>query len=242
MRYAILSDVHANLEALEATLKALSEKQVDHYVVLGDIINYGANPKEVLAKLTELTPDILMGNHELALFDPNLENYFNPIARDALAWTRTQLSEEEKAKIRAFPLTKELEQCLFVHACPLNPQEFYYIFTQNEAQNMFGSFNQPVCFIGHTHVPSLFTQGAKDAEALQPGVINLRKNRKQIVNVGSVGQSRDFDWRASCAVFDDQAFTVELLRVEYEWQVAMEKIRAAGLPHYLAERLEPRAT
>lgn len=239
MRYAILADIHANIEAFDAVLAALKDKPIDQYKILGDVINYGANPHEALSRSLNLTHDILMGNHEYALFDPNLATCFNPVAQVALRWTQGQLTEEEKKNIRDFPLIKEEEHCLLVHGTPVNPEEFYYLFTQDEAEAMFTSFEKQVCFVGHTHIPALYVQGAKEGQYLRPGKHLLKRGRKCIVNVGSVGQPRDFDWRAAVMVFDDTDFSVELLRVEYDWQSAARKIREAKLPAYLAERLAP---
>lgn len=229
MRIAIISDIHSNLEALEKTLSLIKEQNIDEVICLGDIIGYGANPNECINLVRELTPHILLGNHDEAAIDLSKTEYFNPFARIAAEWTNKQLTEEHKEFIANLPFTIERNELLFVHSSPYQPDEWHYILSPADAQLNFSYFTQPLCFVGHSHVPGIFCEDI--------WIRDVVEGKKYIVNIGSVGQPRDNDWRLSFGIFDTATWQYENIRAEYDVNAASEKIRKAGLPKALAERI-----
>lgn len=229
MRIAIISDIHGNLEGLEKTIELITANNVDQIVCLGDIVGYGASPNECLTLVRKLTPNVLLGNHDEAVIDIAKTEYFNPFARIAAEWTNQELTEEHQSYLQTLPYTLELENLLFVHSSPYEPAEWHYIITATDAQMNFSYFNQPVCFVGHSHVPGLF------CDDVWTNV--LTEGKKFIINVGSVGQPRDSDWRLSFGIVDTAEWTYENIRGEYDVKKSADKIRKAGLPKALADRL-----
>lgn len=229
MRIAIISDIHSNLEALEKTLEIIKQKSIDEIVCLGDIVGYGANPNECLSLVKEVTSHILLGNHDEAATSLKQIEDFNPYARSAVFWTAKQLTEANKEFLRSLPYKLELNGLFFTHASPFEPEEWHYILSLAEAQNNFSFFQQPICFVGHSHAPVIFSEDFWAREVV--------RGKRFIVNVGSVGQPRDLDRRLSFGIFDSGTWTYENIRSEYDVQTASEKIRTAGLPKQLAERI-----
>lgn len=229
MRIAIISDIHSNLEGLEKALEIINERKVDDVICLGDIVGYGANPNECIALVRETTSHVLLGNHDEATIDLAKTEFFNPFARIAAEWTNKALSEEHKEFLKGLPFTVDKEGLTFVHSSPYEPEEWHYILSQSDAQYNFSCFSLPVCFVGHSHVPGIFCEDVWTREVV-PG-------KKFIVNVGSIGQPRDNDWRLSLGLFDTETWTYENIRAEYDVNTAAEKIRKSGLPKALADRL-----
>ncbi len=229
MRIAIISDIHSNIEALQQAAAILKNKRVDEIICLGDIIGYGASPNECISLIREMTPHILLGNHDEAAIDLEKAEYFNPYARIAAEWTHDQLTPDHQDFVRSLPFKIVRENLLFVHASPYEPQEWHYIITPADAQFNFAYFPEPICFVGHSHVAGIFCEDIWAREVV--------RGKKFIVNVGSIGQPRDNDWRLSLGIFDTLAWTYENIRSEYDVQSAAAKIRKAGLPKPLAERI-----
>ena len=236
MRIAVLPDIHANLEALEKVFSILEGKHIDQIVCLGDTVGYGANPNECLTLIRKNTSHILLGNHDQVAFDLSAARYFNPHAAVAAQWTHQQLSEDKKQFLQNLPYTVELEGILFVHASPYQPYAWHYIITDADARDNFDHFTQTLCFVGHSHVPEIFRDN-RTAKAGSPRGSGIQRNEKYIINVGSIGQPRDGDWRLSFGIFDSAAWSYEHIRSEYDVQAASQKILKAGLPRALAERL-----
>ena len=229
MRFAIISDIHSNLESLQKALEIVKEQHIDEIICLGDIIGYGANPNECIDLVRAATPYVLLGNHDEAAIDLTKTEYFNPFARIAAEWTNNELTEENKGYIQNLPYLVERDGLLFVHSSPYQPEEWHYILSPADAQFNFPYFTSPICFVGHSHVPGLFCEDIWTQEVIQ--------GKKFIVNVGSVGQPRDNDWRLSLGIFDSATWGYENIRSEYNVQSAAHKIRSAGLPRALADRL-----
>lgn len=230
MNIAIVSDIHANLEALEQALALIRKKPVDHIICLGDLIGYGANPNECIALVREVTPYILLGNHDQAGIDLTAAESFNIYASASAQWTYQQVTEKNRRFISTLPYTLELENLLFVHASPYQPEAWHYIITDADARDNFDHFYQPICFVGHSHVPGIFSKDSRTREQIQRG-------EKYIINVGSIGQPRDGDWRLSYGVLNTDEWSYENIRSEYDVQAAAAKVIKAGLPRFLAERL-----
>jgi putative phosphoesterase len=222
VKIGIISDIHANLEALEVALRRLDSEKVDRIYCLGDIVGYGANPNECVEKVRALCHATVMGNHDDALIGRTSAHYFNSYARAALDWTARVITDENLAFLKSLPLTRQEDGLFLVHATPYDPAAWNYILHPEEAEVHFGALSpKNVAFIGHSHVPVRFDDGAG----------------RSIVNVGSVGQPRDRDPRACCAVYDTESGTLQWLREVYPVQEAARKIRTANLPEFLAARL-----
>lgn len=236
MRYGIFGDIHGNLEALEAVLDDMQENAVTIPVCLGDIVGYGANPKECLELVRSLECPVVKGNHDEECCDTRHLKDFNQSAAHAILWTRDQLNDEEKDYLRSLKYTRHVDEFTIVHASLDSPESWGYVFSEMDASASFTYQTTPLCFFGHTHVPHIFM---KDT-SLRGGFyskIKLQPRRKYMINAGGVGQPRDGDWRAAYAIYDVKANTVTLRRVEYDIVTAQKKILDAGLPPRLAERL-----
>lgn len=238
MLIAIISDIHSNLEALQKTVELIKERKVDRIVCLGDIVGYGANPKECLKIVSELTPHILMGNHDQAAVNLRYTENFTPYARAAAIWTHNILSKSEKDKLLSLPLYLEIDGFTFVHASPHKPNEWNYIATEEEAFYNFQHMKTNICFIGHSHIAEIFTDDYDSfniPKYSEP--IKLSHENKYIINSGSIGQPRNLDWRLSFGVLTTQTMEFEFVRSEYDVKTASRKILDAKLPRYLAERI-----
>jgi diadenosine tetraphosphatase ApaH/serine/threonine PP2A family protein phosphatase len=239
LRYCVFGDVHGNLEALEAMVADARRQGVDRYVCVGDIVGYGADPVECVDRVQGLTTQIVAGNHDCAAVGRAELEYFNQYARDAVVWTRTQLSPSDKAFLRDLPLTLEVDELKIAHATLDRPDEFGYIECDASARRSFDALDGGIAFVGHSHVPVTFFYTLEKKQILftKDLEIELDSSAKAIVNVGSVGQPRDNDPRGSYAVYDSAKRTVLIRRVSYSAEAAMQKILAAGLPPVLGERL-----
>lgn len=237
MRYAVVSDVHANLEALRAVLDD-ADTQADAVVCLGDVVGYGADPVACVETLAERAEAFVAGNHEHGAAGLLPLRWFNRYARAAIEWTAERLDGDHRAWLAARPLVHEIEDATLVHASPRQPDEWEYLIRAEDGWPVFGDFATRVCFVGHSHRPAVWSLGSSgpDYEA-GPGDITLESGRRYIINVGSVGQPRDRDPRAAYAVWDRDARRVAVRRVAYDVATARRKIVDAGLPRFLADRL-----
>ena len=236
-RSAVLSDIHANWEALETAADYCRKQKIGQFLVLGDTIGYGANPNECFRWVLENASAVILGNHEKAMLDVNLRREFNDWAREASDWTAEVLAPELKKEIPKLAYLKIENGVTLAHGSPDNPEEFRYLMSYSDARPSFGQMETQICFVGHTHVPSCFLESAGTAFYLGPGVQTLKKNERTILNPGSVGQPRDQDKRLSFGIWDPEKWTFEIVRLEYDKRTAAEKIRKAGLPPFLADRL-----
>ena len=239
MRYCILGDVHGNLEALEAVLADAEKQGVDRYVCVGDIVGYGANPRECVERVNGLTTQIVAGNHDCAVVGRTDVEYFNMFAREAVLWTQAQLSPEEKGFLRGLPLMLEVDGLTIVHATVHQPEQFGYIESALAARLSFDALSNDLAFVGHSHVPVAFfyEQRGEEIWYSQDNDVPLGDFSKTIVNVGSVGQPRDENPLAAYGLYDTEQRRVTIRRVEYDVEAAKQKILDAGLPEVLAVRL-----
>jgi len=239
VKYAVISDVHSNLEALTCALEEIQKRRPDRIICLGDIVGYGANPSECLKLVRENSEEIIMGNHDQAVEDIELRDYFNDWACEAIEWTAGVLTNEEKRQIRDFPpvVIDQKHNVTWVHGSPYEPKEFHYLFRDADARPSFKILETNFCFFGHTHIPSLFGSKTHEARYLTAGSYQLAKEEHYLINPGSVGQPRDRNPRLGFALFDSDELTLEIVRLDYDNKKAAEKIRKAGLPAYLADRL-----
>jgi predicted phosphodiesterase len=236
MKYAIIADIHANLEAFQVVLEDTRKEKCTHYACLGDVVGYNANPKECLDIVRSMGMPCVKGNHdEYCSIESDLEG-FNPHAAEAVNWTRQQLTEEDRQWLRDLKYTRLVASFSIVHATLDVPQRWGYVFDKLAAAASFTYQNTSVCFFGHTHVPVAFVRdsvvkgGTYSKFRVEPG-------KKYFVNVGSVGQSRDGVAKATYVIYDLDEGSIELRRLDYDIPATQAKIRAAGLPERLAERL-----
>jgi diadenosine tetraphosphatase ApaH/serine/threonine PP2A family protein phosphatase len=245
MRYLILSDIHANLDAFETVLDHASGRW-DRALVLGDLVGYGADPNAVVDRVKALDPEAaIRGNHDKVACGIDDGSQFNHVARMAAKWTGAQLTSENNEYLRRLPMGPVQIDALaeICHGAPFD--EDYYIFDGHDAMTALRSAGRPLCLYGHTHLPAVFTLVDGDASSFEgyapdpdrETVVPLQRGSQYLMNVGSIGQPRDGDPRAGYGVLDDEAREVRLFRVSYAVESAQQKIIAAGLPASLASRL-----
>lgn len=238
MRYAIFADVHGNIEALQAVLKALAREDIDAYYCCGDIVGYGADPKKCLKVIREINATCVAGNHDWAVARRIGLDRFHEQAKSAVEWTQKQLNEQEKTFLACLPLFHRESSFVLVHGTFYHPEDFQYLTDQEQAKMSFSRMDCQACFIGHSHAAQIFVQkfdgcvdiGHKDS-------IDILPDHKYIVNVGSVGQPRDGNPKASYCILDLTQKMIEMKRVSYDLKKAQDKILKAGLPSKLASRL-----
>jgi predicted phosphodiesterase len=236
MRFAVLSDIHANLEALEAVLDDARQQRCAQFVCLGDVVGYNANPSECVQRIQELECPVVKGNHDEQASNTLPTEGFNELAEEAIDWTRDQLSAEQKSWLADLRLTRQVHDFAIVHATLDAPKRWGYVFNELDAIASFTHQQSSLCFFGHTHWPMAFIRdGAVQRVAIDR--LQLTNEKQYFVNTGSVGQPRDRDWRAAYCIYDTDEQTIEQRRVIYDLATAQRKVRAAGLPDRLADRL-----
>jgi diadenosine tetraphosphatase ApaH/serine/threonine PP2A family protein phosphatase len=236
MRFAIFSDIHANLEAFEAVLADARDNKCTDFVCLGDVVGYNANPHECVERLREMDCPIVKGNHDEQASLLESSRDFNEMAEAAIQWTRDHLTEDDKEWLRALKLQRQVRDFTIVHATLDTPEQWGYVFNNLDAAASFTYQDTTVCFFGHTHVPMGFI---RDEGVQRQRIEKLRIDtaKKYFINVGSVGQPRDGDWHAAYCIYHIGSNVVEQRRVKYDLETAQKKIIDAGLPRLLAERL-----
>ena len=239
MIYAVISDIHGNLEALQTVLKYIKsyEKKIDKIICLGDIVGYGADPNECIRITREVSDVILAGNHDFAVCGQTSIENFNDYAQAAVLWSRKVLNDEEINFLKGLPLKYREKGIDFVHSSLHQPESWRYLSGTFDTKIDFQIMEQKVLFVGHTHVPVIFENSETEIKRLKDTEFSLNPAKKYIVNPGGVGQPRDRDPRASFAFFDSEKKFVEIIRVEYDIKEAQKKILDSGLPEILATRL-----
>jgi len=240
MKYGILGDIHGNLSALDTVLAALRRDGAQVLVSVGDVVGYGAAPKECIARLREVGAQVVLGNHDAAAIGRLDMIYFNQYAKEAVLWTQRVLSQDERDWLAALPLTRHFDHCSVAHGTLHRPELFDYIQTTEDADPSLDIMPLPVCFVGHSHVPVTLLRLRDDPTrtAFTPDAkVDLCDVQRALVNVGSVGQPRDEDPRTAYALFDSELNVVEIRRLEYDIDREAQRIRSAGLPRMLADRL-----
>ncbi len=244
MRYAVLSDVHGNLEALSAVLADAASEGALGVLCLGDAVGYGADPVACIELLGERSTGMVAGNHEYGALGLLDLRWFNPVARAAALWTREQLGADHQGYLSGLPLSSALGEATCVHASPRRPEEWDYLLSAEDGFEAFPDFATRLCFVGHSHRPGVWSLGSSGpahedlgGPAWHDHRIPFHDGRRYIVNVGSVGQPRDRDPRAAYVVWDEDERSITLRRVMYDHKAAAAKILRAGLPRALADRL-----
>ncbi len=236
--FAVISDVHSNLEALQAVLADIRSRGIKEILFLGDAVGYGPDPDDVVKLLRKHCKVLLAGNHDWAVIDYTPVEYFNEYARKAVEWTRDVIDDETFEALKEFKLIKVLkDKNLFcVHSTPKEPDSWNYILTLYDAEINFHYFEQQICLIGHSHRPVIIERLPTGELLTYRDSTEINKTSRYIVNVGSVGQPRDGDPRAAYAVLTDEK--VEIIRIPYDIKSTQKKMQQYGLPEILIERLE----
>ena len=242
MRYLVLTDIHANLEALQACLTDAGTRGYDKVLVLGDIVGYGADPNPVVARIQALQPAaIIRGNHDKVALGLEQAANFRAAAWSAAQWTLATLAPEHQAWLAELPQGPRVvdELIEIAHGSPVD--EDAYILDELDALSAIGRSVRPLCLFGHTHHPVVFELVGADLQQVRLSngetSLPLRDDARYLANPGAVGQSRDGDPRAAYAIVDERQKRLELIRVGYPLEIAQGKIIAAGLPDVLAKRL-----
>ena len=240
MRIAVVSDIHGNMEAFDRVLADIEQSNIDKIISLGDNIGYGPESDRVLTLIRERDIPTVMGNHELAIADPNYLTWFNPVARRSLEQTFDMLSDpsiEFSCNLKPFMVC---QNCRFVHGFPPDSITTYQFEISHDAFfEIMNDMAEHICFIGHTHILEIadFDGSRVQRETLTKGLHDLEKDRKYIINIGSVGQPRDGNNRAKYIVWDTSDHTIEVKFIPYDISSVVDKIRQAGLPEAHAKRL-----
>jgi diadenosine tetraphosphatase ApaH/serine/threonine PP2A family protein phosphatase len=239
MRYLLISDIHGNLEALQATLEAAKRFEPYQLMCLGDVVGYGADPQPCIDLVGDNASLMLAGNHDLAVAGVIPTDNFNAIARRSVDWTREQLTSEDRELLGNLPLQYVDGDYCYTHASPIDPMRFAYIRTLEEVGEVFNHIGQRFCFVGHTHLPVIVSMRQKTGkmEVVRDPRIRLKEGDRYFINVGSIGQPRDSNPDACCVLLDEEADTLQFVRIPYDISKSQGKILSNGLPSYLAERL-----
>jgi predicted phosphodiesterase len=243
MRTLILSDIHSNDEALAAVLARVRRKKFDRVALLGDFVGYGANPNQVIDRIKKIRRQkaMIRGNHDKVVAGLDPGDLFNPIALAAARWTAEKLTPQSRRFLEGLPIGPAAVEggFLICHGSPRD--EDAYIFSDRDAFLNFREYETPVCFFGHSHIPSVFTlepHGIRVEVVVGVRVrLKLHRERRYLINPGSVGQPRDRNPAAAYAIYDSAERVVHFDRVPYDAEKAREKIHRAGLPGMLGDRL-----
>ncbi len=239
MKIALISDLHGNLEALNVVVNNIRKQSIKKIICLGDLVGYGANPNECIEIVSEVAEIVIAGNHDWAVLDKTDYSNFNPVAKAAIEWTKknTKTKNLEYLNRLAISATTKSESFLLVHSTPKDPEKWHYLFDVRDFEFQLNYFEEKCCFIGHSHEPLFFNFRGSTGELCAKNPLKLEKKCRYIINVGSIGQPRDYDPRAAYMIVDTNSETVELIRLPYDIPTAQKKIIEAGLPEFLALRL-----
>ncbi|MEQ8578092.1 MAG: metallophosphoesterase family protein [Balneola sp.] len=230
-RIAIISDIHANLPALEAVFLELDKYKPDKWLCLGDIVGYGPYPSECIDLIKERKIQTVLGNHDAGVAGIIGLNHFRDPNRKLIALTRKKLSKDQLEWLKELPVKIEntKENYVAVHASPIEPLKWAYVDSAIKARKIIDKLNHKICFVGHTHMPAIVAD--------RIGVMNFEKDYRYLINPGSVGQSRDGDYRASCMLLDIEKGSIETLRVEYPIEKVLSKLIDLGFSSREAHQL-----
>jgi len=238
MKLGILSDIHGNREALEVVLADVAAQGVQAIGCLGDFVGYGASPNDCIGILRAIVEVAVLGNHDVAALGRLKLGGFQSDAATTARWTMDQLEPDHRAWLEALPYTAQWRGVRLVHATPSEPEDWHYVLSIADAEIEFHAFRERIGFIGHSHVPGVFATDGAQITYTRASSVPLRSGLRYLVNVGSVGQPRDGDPRAAWMLYDDEGDTLEHRRVAYDVERSGTRIREAGLPLFLAERLK----
>lgn len=235
---AVISDIHSNLQALDAVAAECKRRTINRYFCLGDIVGYGANPRECLKLIRSLRCPTVRGNHDHYVAFGEVDEDVSFLARRGLEYSAMSLTRQGKQWLRELPEVLLVDDATIVHASLFHPGEWHYIMSPSDALASMDEQTTPLCFHGHTHVTRIFAlPGSPAPERMSDRKFRFSKRGHYLINPGSVGQPREADPRAHFAIYNPSEFTVEFVRLDYDKAAAGKAIIEAGLPEFLAERL-----
>jgi len=238
MRYLVFSDIHGNIEALEMVLEEIAALRPDIVVSLGDVVGYGANPRECVETVQEYAHVRVSGNHDLAAIGLEDCDTFNQTAKRAIQWTAERLEPRHREMLERYDPVRRYGGCVFAHGSPISPLDFEYIYTVGQAKNVFTQCAEKFVFIGHTHVPSIIAYTEREGcRIIDQSFASVAAGTRYLINVGSIGQPRDGIAAASFTILDLKKNRMSIRRVPYDISSAQKKIQSVGLPESLAMRL-----
>jgi diadenosine tetraphosphatase ApaH/serine/threonine PP2A family protein phosphatase len=238
MRMAIISDVHANLEALTAIIRDIEKQNVEKVHFLGDVVGYGDDPDRCIALIDDLCDIKLLGNHDYVALGLESPTHFNSAARESIIWTQEKLQPERIKDLADFEMEATCAGYRMVHATPEHPSEWNYLLSVPEAKRNFEFFTEDFCFVGHSHIPAVFCRRPDgEVELCDLEGVTAEPDCRYIINVGSVGQPRDGNPHACYLVADTIRNNFAHRRVPYDVETAQDKMKKAQLPNYLITRL-----
>ncbi len=241
MRYGFISDIHGNIEALEEAFALLTKARVDKIFSAGDIVGYGPNPSECVNLIRINKVKSVIGNHDYAVNDKYEENLFNTYAKEAIQWTRNNLSTDDLAFLKGLPFSLSHDGFVVFHGLLNSTSPFTYVLSDYEAWRCFKNMEAQLGFFGHTHIAGCFIMQTSGKIVHLSGAahlqIEIEEGKKYLVNVGSVGQPRDGNPESALAIFDSDKMKIEIVRFSYDIEKTYAKILKAGLPSFLGERL-----
>lgn len=229
MRIAIISDIHSNLAALERVFSFLDSKKIDEIFCLGDLVGYGPSPNECIEMIKCNCLVVVAGNHDWGATKKIPLKNFNAMGKTSLQWTQKQINDKNREYLQNLPLKIVRHDITIVHASPVTPENWTYIFSNEDVKEAFKGFTTPICFIGHTHIAVVINEDLTGRK--------LQQNTRSFINVGSVGQPRDGNPKISFGIFDLESWFYELVRLEYDIHKTVDAIKKAGLPPILGTRL-----
>lgn len=237
MIYAIISDVHSNIEALTAVLIEIKKSKIEEIFFLGDAVGYGPNPDECTKTVNDHCSAMILGNHDMAVLGLLDIEFFNVYAQQAIQWTVQKMNVNNKLLLKKFDMLRKISQkdIFLVHSTPKKPEMWAYIYTLWDAAENFHYFDTKICFVGHSHKPFIFEKKPSGEIVSHKERVSLSEGSRYLVNVGSVGQPRDRDHRACYCIVNEGA--IFFRRVEYDIKMTQNKMLKYGLPSYLIERL-----
>jgi diadenosine tetraphosphatase ApaH/serine/threonine PP2A family protein phosphatase len=239
VKLGIFADVHGNLEALEAIMGLLRDRGATRFVCCGDLVGYGPDPNLCVEIVRRTHCTCVAGNHDYGAVGKVLIDGFNSAATQALRWTRSRLTESNRLYLENLPLTAKEGALFIVHSSPSAPEAWEYVLTVSEAAREMERYAGGVCVVGHSHQPLAVERlPGKPGRLVRHDGFAIQPYAKYFINAGSVGQPRDGDPRACCMLYDGETQSMTYLRVSYDIPAVQAKVRAAGLPEYLASRLE----
>jgi len=238
MRLAFISDIHANLEALEAVLADIDKKGIDEILCLGDVVGYGANPNECAEIIAKRCKSVLLGNHDAVATNLLTTQHFNVHAKIAIEWTTQALTPSNRSFLAALPVSKTTDLLTMAHSTPYEPGMWYYITSLEEAAFNFQFFDTKICLVGHTHIPMIIVLDDEEIYVHPEKQISYKEeNRKLLINIGSVGQPRDRIPDSSYGILDTDEMQFSLHRIPYDIAKAQAKMKKIKMPDFLVNRL-----
>jgi len=229
MRIAVVSDIHSNLAALECVFSFLDSKKIDEIFCLGDLVGYGPSPNECIEMINSNCAVVVAGNHDWGATKKIPLKNFNSMGKTSLQWTQKQIDDKNRKYLQNLPLKIVRHDITFAHASPVKPENWTYIFSNEDVKEVFKGFTTSICFIGHTHIATVINEDLTGRK--------LQQNTRSLINVGSVGQPRDGNPKTSFGIFDLESWSYEVVRLEYDIQKTVAAIKKAGLLPILGKRL-----